>query len=156
MSKETETYLAFLNELRKQVNDLLEKFPDEALDWRPIQGEGEMATNSAAVMAAHLAGSENFFLHELIAGQSVHRDRDAEFSASGMSKGELKRRLEAGAATAQKVLSPLSSAQLDEPRKWRDRTVPLRQLILTLISHFASHLGHMQLTYQLWLANSRK
>ncbi len=156
MLKEAEMYLVVLRDLRNQITDLLEKFPDEALDWRPVQGEGEMATNSAAVMAFHLAGSENFFMREVIGGQPVHRDRDGEFIAKGVPKAELKRRLEAGQALAQTVLSSLTSAQLEESRKWGNRTETVRRVILLVLAHFANHLGHMQLTHQLWLANSRK
>jgi hypothetical protein len=156
MLKEIEIYLTVLSDLRNQIKTLLEQFPDQALDWRPIEGEGEMATNSAAVMALHLAGSENFFMREVISGQPVHRDRGAEFIAKGVAKAELKRRLEAGDALARSVLSPLTSAQLEESRKWGDRTETVRRVILIVIAHFANHLGHMQLTHQLWLTRSRK
>jgi hypothetical protein len=60
MLKEVENYLLILNDLRNQVKNLLEKFPDEALDWRPIEGEGDPATNSATILVTHLAGSESF------------------------------------------------------------------------------------------------
>jgi len=54
------------------------------------------------------------------------------------------------------VLSSLTEAQLDENRKWQDQMVSVRWCILHVIEHTAQHIGHMQLTRQLWIANSKK
>jgi hypothetical protein len=53
-------------------------------------------------------------------------------------------------------LSSLTEPQLAESRKFRDRTVTVRWGILHVIEHFATHIGHMQLTRQLWLAKAKK
>lgn len=156
MLKEVENYLLILNDLRNQVKNLLEKFPDEALDWRPIEGEGDLGTNSATILVTHLAGSESFWIKEVIGGQPIHRNRDAEFITKGGAMAELKRRLEGGAQNTEAILSSLTSAQLEESRKWQDRTGTVRWCIVHVIEHFATHLGHIQLTYQLWLAKSRR
>ncbi len=156
MLKEVESYLSNLNDLRNQLKDLLVKFPDEALDWRPIEGEGDLATNSATVIVAHLTGSESYLIKEVIGGQPIHRDRDAEFATKGVTMTELKRRLDTGAQIAEKTLSPMTSAQLEETRTWRNRTATVRWAIMHVIEHFALHLGHLQLTYQLWLVKSKR
>ena len=57
MIKEIQGYLTTMNELRDQIKSVLEGLPEEALDWRPIEGQGELATNSLGVIVAHLAGS---------------------------------------------------------------------------------------------------
>ena len=156
MLKEIENYLSFLNDLRGQVKTLLEGLPKEALDWKPLDGQGELATNSMAVMTIHLAGSEAFWVKEIIGGQRIQRDRDAEFVAKGLGLADLAAKLEAGAKDSTAILSPLTPGQLEETRKFRDRTVTVRWAILHLIEHFAMHVGHMQLTRQLWLAKSGK
>ncbi|MDI6754132.1 MAG: DUF664 domain-containing protein [Thermodesulfobacteriota bacterium] len=156
MLKEIENYLSFLDDLRSQVKSLLEGLPKEALDWRPIDGQGEMATNSLTVMAIHLAGSEAFWMKEIIGGQSIHRDRDAEFVVKGLGFPELIAKLETAAKETPAILSSLTPAQLEETRKFRDRIVTVRWAILHVIEHFAMHVGHMQLTRQLWLANFGK
>ena len=61
MLQEIQAYLTELDDLRNQVRGLLEGLPQEALDWRPIEGEGDLATNSLSVIATHLAGSESFW-----------------------------------------------------------------------------------------------
>lgn len=156
MLKEVQAYLTKLDGLRNQAKALLEGLSPEALDWRPIQAEGELATNSLAVLAVHLAGSQTYLVKEIIGRTPIQRDREAEFVAKGVSVTELKSRLDAAAKITQEVLSPLTEHQLEESRKFRDRTETVRWGILHVIEHFAIHLGHMQLTRQLWLARSKK
>jgi hypothetical protein len=45
--------------------------------------EGELATNSATMLVADLAGSESYWIKEVIGGQPIHRNRDAEFITNG-------------------------------------------------------------------------
>ena len=156
MLKEVEAYLTKLGDLRNQAKTLLEGLPTEALDWRPIRGEGELATNSLAVMAVHLAGSQTYWMKEIIGRTPIQRDREAEFATRGVPATELKARLDAASRVCEEVLSSLTEAQLEEGRQFRDRTVTARWGILHVMEHFATHLGHMQLTRQLWLAKSKK
>ena len=150
MLNEVENYLAVLELLRGQVQDLLGKFPPEALDWRPIEGTGDLATNSPAALATHLAGSENFLITHVIGGRPTQRDREGEFKTKEVEIGELKRRLAAGTQMTEAILSPLTPGQLEEPRKWLSGSGTVRRCILHAIAHYAAHLGHLQLTYQLW------
>lgn len=156
MLKEIETYLSFLNDLRGQIKTLLEGLPKEALDWKPLEGKGELATNSPAVMATHLAGSEAFWIKEIIGRQSIQRNRDAEFVVKGLGFLEMAAKLEAGIKDSTAILSSLTSPQLEETRKFREQTVTVRWAILHLIEHYAIHVGHLQLTRQLWQAKLGK
>ena len=156
MLKEVQIYLTKLGDLRNQAKALLEGLPPEALDWRPIQGEGELATNSLAVMAVHLAGSQTYWMREIIGRTPIQRDREAEFAAKGVSLADLKARLDAAGKIVEEVLSPLSERQMEEERKFRDKPITVRGGILQVIDHVAQHIGHMQLTRQLWLAKSKK
>lgn len=156
MIKEIENYLLVLNDLRNQVKTLLEGLPQEALDWRPINDEEELATNSLAVMATHLAGSEAFWIKEVIGGQSIRRERDAEFVIKGLGLSKLIAKLDTAGKETQRVLSSLTPVQLEETRKFRERTVTVRWSILHVIEHYAMHAGHMQLTRQLWLNKSKE
>jgi uncharacterized damage-inducible protein DinB len=156
MLKEIQGYLTKLGDLGNQVKTLLDGLPPEALEWRPIRGEGELATNSLAVMAVHLAGSLTYWTKEIIGRTPIQRDREAEFVARGVPATELKARLDAASRVSEEVLSSLTEAQLEEDRKFRDRTVTVRWGILHVIEHFATHIGHMQLTRQLWLARNQK
>jgi len=156
MRKEIQAYLTKLGDLRNQAKTLLEGLPQEALDWRPIQGEGELATNSLAVMSVHLAGSQTYWMKEIIGRTPIQRDREAEFATKGASVADLKAGLDAAGKIAEEVLSPLTENQMEEERKFREKQITVRAGILQVIDHVAQHIGHMQLTRQLWLAKNRK
>jgi len=156
MIAEIQGYISTMNELWDQIKGMLDGLPQEALDWRPIQGEGELATNSLAVMAAHLAGSGTYLIKEVIGRQPIQRDREAEFATRGVNAATLKARVDAAAKSIEEVLSPFTAGQMEEDRKYRDRTANVRWVILHVIEHTALHLGHMQITRQLWLAKTRK
>jgi uncharacterized damage-inducible protein DinB len=147
---ELDNYLQRIEDLRGQVRGLIADLPAEALNWRPIAGDDDHATNSLAVMAAHVAGAEHFWIAEVIGGQPTTRDRDAEFSVQVADASELIRRLDAVGAETREVFSALAAADLDGTREARGKTVAVRWGILHVIDHTALHLGHMQITYQLW------
>jgi len=150
MNPEVESYLKMINDLRGQVGALLAGLPAEALDWRPLEGLDEHATNSLAVLSTHVAGAEHFWIGEVVGGCPTTRDRDAEFATTATDASKLIQRLETVGAETQSVFSALTAADLDGTREARGRTIPVRWCILHVIDHTALHLGHMQLTYQLW------
>jgi len=167
MLPELDNYLKRIEDLREQVSDLIADLPAEALNWRPLPpsvpapsallgtGAGGTeergdATNSLAVLAAHIAGAEHFWIAEVVGGRPPTRDRDAEFATQATDASELVCLLEKIGAETREVLSALSEADLDGVRKVEGRKVPVRWGILHVIDHTALHLGHMQITYQLW------
>ena len=77
MTPEITSYLGLIEDLRGQVGDLIAGLPVEALNWRPIEGLDDHATNSLAIMAAHVAGAEHFWIYEVIGRQPPTRDRPA-------------------------------------------------------------------------------
>jgi uncharacterized damage-inducible protein DinB len=155
---ELENYLQRIDDLRGQAAGLLAGLPQEALDWRPLPGVApapgeekvEGTTNSLAVLATHIAGAEHFWIGEIVAGHPPSRDRDAEFEVRGLGAAELVTRLEQVAAETAEVFAALQPEDLEGTREARGRTVPVRWCILHIVDHTALHLGHMQLTYQLW------
>jgi hypothetical protein len=62
--------------------------------------------------------------------------------------------LEKTARETRDVLFTLSEMDLDGTRQVEGHTVPVRWCILHVIDHTALHLGHMQITYQLWSGGS--
>jgi uncharacterized damage-inducible protein DinB len=151
MHPEVESYLNLLDDLRGQVLDLIAGLPAEALNWRPIADSEEHATNSLAVLATHVAGAEHFWIGEVVGRLPATRDREAEFTTEATSDEALSRLLEQAGEETRQVLSTLGAAELEGVREARGRTIPVRWCILHVIDHTALHLGHMQLTYQLWM-----
>jgi len=166
MLSELDNYLQRIEDLRGQVRDLIADLPAEALNWRPLPpsvppasgGEEGGGTNSLAVLATHIAGAEHFWIAEVVGGGPPTRDRDAEFATQASDASQLVRLLEDTGTETREVFATLTEADpsspsgqsLDGTRQARGRTIPVRWCILHVIDHTALHLGHVQLTYQLW------
>jgi uncharacterized damage-inducible protein DinB len=150
MIPELYSYLQMIADLRGQVRSLIADLPVEALNWRPIEAVGDHATNSLAALAAHVAGAEHYWIGEIVGGRPPTRDRDAEFATEAASVGDLLRLLDKVGVETKAVFLTLTAAQLSKERQAQGRAVPVRWCILHVIDHTALHLGHMQLTYQLW------
>jgi uncharacterized damage-inducible protein DinB len=156
MLTELDNYLQRIDDLLSQVYGIVQGLPAEALNWRPIGGREPVFTNSLAVLAAHIAGAEHFWMGEVVAGLPPTRDRDAEFAVAVDNAGELLRILDLARDETRQLLSVMDPAELDGTREARGRTIPVRWCILHVIDHTALHLGHMQLTYQLWEGGEAK
>jgi uncharacterized damage-inducible protein DinB len=156
MVPELESYLQRIEDLRGQACELIADLPADALNWRPIEGREQHATNSLAVLATHIAGAEHFWIAEVLGGHAPTRDRDAEFTTEVADAAGLVHLLERTGTETKEVFSTLCPADLDGVREARGRTVPVRWCILHVVDHTALHLGHMQLTYQLWAKGESK
>lgn len=139
-----------IEDLRGQMADLVDGLPVEALNWRPTQGEGDMATNSLAALVAHSTGAERFWIAEVVGGRPAARDRPAEFAQQASSAEEVTGWLADTALITKEVLGGLSDADMDRPRRIEDKSLPVRWCLLHVVDHTALHLGHMQVTRQLW------
>jgi uncharacterized damage-inducible protein DinB len=148
---ELDNYLHRIEDLRTQVKALIVDLPPEALDWRPTETVADHASNSLAVLAAHVAGAEHYWMAEVIGGGPPTRDRPAEFATQGTRAEALTDLLDQSGAETRAVFATLTEADLDGVRRVEDRPVPVRWAILHVIDHTALHLGHMQITYQLWM-----
>jgi uncharacterized damage-inducible protein DinB len=140
-------YYDHLQRLHTEIEQVLEGLPQEALDWQP--GE-EM--NSLAVLAFHVAGAERYWLGDVIAEVSSNRDREAEFRTQGLVAAVLKERLSASLSYSRSVLEGMSLQDLLETRIFpRDgRRLSVGWALDHALEHIALHLGHMQVTRQVW------
>ena len=143
---EVEGYIDLLRELRAGFLEAALSFPPDALNWRPPIPE----TNSIYVLATHVLGAEAWWIHEIIGGQDVRRNRPAEFVAEGADLGWLPERMRQVAERSEAVLRGLTEADLRSARTYRERSVTAQWGILHIIDHYSRHLGHLELTRQLW------
>jgi uncharacterized damage-inducible protein DinB len=126
--------------LHKEVRDL----PAEAMDWSPGP---EM--NSVAVLLAHIVG----VLHEgidIALGEHPGRVRAQEFQTRGVLSDTMLRRLDAVIDYARGALPRLGLTDLSKERKDEDGTVSCGWALLHALEHAYLHLGHLQLTCQMW------
>ena len=162
MLSELDNYLQRIEDLRGQAGELITDSPAEALNWRPIDrvedhaSEESLVTNSLAVLATHIAGAEHFWISEVIGGRPSTRNRPTEFTTQASSAAELCHLLEQTGTETRAVFSELEETDLNGTRHVNGQTVPVRWGILHIIDHSALHLGHMQITFQLWMAGKSK
>lgn len=150
MLKEAAAYWERIEDLREQMGQILQTLPLEALNWRPIEDSEDHAMNSIAVLATHAAGAEHFWIGEVVGGLPATRDRAAEFETVVADTAVLQQTLQTVASQTRTILQTLTQQDLDGTRQARDRIVPTRWAILHVIDHTALHLGHIQITAQLW------
>ncbi len=150
MLTELQNYLQRIENLRGQIGDLIAAVPTEALNWRPVEGGDDHVTNSLAVLAVHVAGAEHFWIAEVIGQRPPTRNRAAEFQTRVTDPAVLIETLNKTGAETRQILGALTEDDLKDTRQVQGETVAVRWAILHTIDHLALHLGHMQITYQLW------
>ena len=135
------------HELHTDIMLALDGLPAEALDWKPGP-----ETNSVSVLVTHLTGAERFLIGDVVMGESSNRNRDAEFQVEGLSKGELIQRLTDTEAYLKAAFEKLGVDDLNTERKHprHGKQVGVAWAILHALEHTATHLGHIQMTLQLW------
>ncbi len=138
-----------LEGLHREMGNTLPGLPADALNWQPTEG-----ANSLYVLATHVAGAERYWLGEVVGGQPQRRDREAEFRARGNDASAPLRALYDAGELSRQVLMSLRPESWMEPRTARGREYTLGWCVLHAIEHAALHLGHMQLTRQLWEAQN--
>jgi hypothetical protein len=132
-------------ELHNDIAKTIEGLPLEALDWSPKTG-----VNSITVLIVHLTGSQKFLFGEVIDGQDVHRDRDAEFLAKGLAPDQLTQHLADSLKYVETVLERLTTADLERKCMFRTREVTVGWAIGHSLKHTATHLGHIQVMRDVW------
>ena len=139
-------FLKNLQELHNDVINTLGDLPPEALDWSPKEG-----VNSIAVLIVHLTGSQRYLVGEVIGGQNIHRDRDAEFRARGLTSQDLTKRLHENIDYLTDELQKLTLADLERKCMFRTSEVTIGWILGHALKHTAAHLGHIQMMRDMWL-----
>jgi uncharacterized damage-inducible protein DinB len=139
-------YLQRLEDLQHRLHKEVRDLSAEALDWTPGP-----AMNSVAVLLAHITG----VLHEgidLALDDPPGRVREQEFQTRGVLGAEMLRRLDAVIDYARDALPRLGLEDLAKERKDEDedRMITCGWALLHALEHAYLHLGHIQLTCQIW------
>lgn len=142
-----EDYLERLHSLHRDIEEAFTGLPQEALDWAPLND-----SNSINVLVTHLTGAERYWIGDVAAQDSSNRNRDAEFEVKGLDAAALKQRLQNSENYARQVLENMQVADLGQERisPRNDRTFTVSWALLHALEHTALHLGHIQITRQLW------
>jgi uncharacterized damage-inducible protein DinB len=143
-------FVDYLNSLERLHNDIkasLAELPQAGLDWKPGAG-----MNSLCVIAVHVAGSERYWIGDVVAGEPSGRNREAEFHTQGIDAASLAERLDGSLDYVRSVLEGLALVDLEK------RTISPRDgfesnagwVLAHVMAHTGIHAGHAQMTRQLW------
>lgn len=141
------SYFELLQTVNRDFIATFDDLPAEALDWIP---GADM--NSLCVLVVHTTGSARFWVGVAL-GEPPDRNRDLEFQARGLSGEELKSCFAALEDDVKGALERLTLADLTliHPVPNRgDLRVSAGWALFHALEHTGLHLGHAQITRQLW------
>jgi len=139
--------LVRFRELHADIEKNLDPLPQEAMDWTPGPD-----MNSVSVLVIHLTGSERFWVGDVVMGDPSNRVREAEFQVSGLDKATLLQRLRETEAYLTTAFDKLKLTDLETTRihPLRGYEVTVAWALMHALEHTGIHLGHIELTAQLW------
>jgi uncharacterized damage-inducible protein DinB len=117
---------------------------DDQLNWKPSAQD----TNSIGNLMSHILGAEMFSVVERVGGQSVHRDRSAEFGHRVTRDALLQRRAEVE-RRVHATLDKLTAADLDRVVTTPNGDAPVGRFLMYLLSHLSGHMGQIIMTRKL-------
>jgi DinB superfamily len=146
--------LATFERLTQQLMDEVLAVPADALDWKPGPD-----TNSIWAISIHALSACRHWLVAVVAREPNPRDRESEFRATGSDNEELIQAGKRWIADARRLLPGMDGAYLEAPCDLMRTTgimfpttdtISNRMALLHSLEHLGIHVGHVQLTAQLW------
>jgi hypothetical protein len=136
-----DSYLAelFEQDLLK-LKDEISNFKDEANIWRTVDG----ITNTAGTLVLHLVGNLNYTIGTIIGGTGHVRNRELEFSLTGVSREKLVADIESTIGVAKTSLTGIAPVRLEETYKLEMFGAKSTGYYLTrFYGHLNYHLGQV-------------
>ena len=140
-------YLNCLESLHNDIKASLADLPLVGLDWKPSD-----SMNSLCVLAVHVAGSERYWIGDVVAREPSGRNRESEFHTQGLDAFSLVERLDGSLSYVRNVFEGLALVDLEKgtisPRDGFESNVGW--VLGHILAHTGIHVGHAQMTRQLW------
>ena len=148
-------YLQRLIDVHQDILTAIEGLSLEALDWIPVKSSNQEATgdmNSINVLVTHLCGAERYWIGDVACDDRSMRVRSEEFEVHGMNAILLAEKINQATDFARRALEKINADDLSiEKTQMRDgRPITVGWALLHALEHTAIHLGHIQITRQLW------
>lgn len=160
-TSEIATYRRLFDEKYAEVEQLLADLPPAALTWRPFEtSPWQGAAGSLGWLIAHAVSSTVYLLKRAewtmgrIEWSDVQGDQGKdEFTPANHDPANMRARAAATQAYVHQLLDSLSPADLTASRPHARRPELIftaRYDIMHAFEHMSQHIGHAQLTRQLW------
>lgn len=145
------------DEMFEQMTAFVRPLDDEVLNWRPPIADA----NTIAALVTHACGSTNTWLARAV-GETIARDRDAEFRKTGTAadlvrtiegtRAEVKRRI--ALMNGRDLSTTLTVTRAGGAHAGETMDVSLAWCLEHALVHAGEHWGHIQLTQQLHAARA--
>ena len=159
-TSETAVYGRLFDHLFQELEQLLADLPNEALLWKPFeQSPWQGPSNPLGLIVAHAVSSTVYLLRraEYSMGRREWKEVDGdegreEFGPANHDVTYLRARAKRVQEYVHQFLAGVSSADLDASRAHPKRPITFcaRQELGHALDHLAQHIGHGQITRQLW------
>ena len=146
----TEEYLLFVDTALDGMARIVSELGDDLANERPDMP----GANTPYVILTHCLGVMAYWGGEVVAGREVHRDRAAEFTASGPVADLVDKTRAARAQLAADIAdadsdAPPRTTPTGRPQSWQHTQ---GGVLLHLYEELAQHHGHMEITRDVLLA----
>lgn len=122
-----------------QLADEIQKVPADLL-WERYPG----ITNSCGVLAQHMIGNLNHYIGAGMGDTGYKRNREREFTNTGLSGQELIESINDTSAVIEDTLTKLKPEQLSKPFPlYSSEKFSVSQTLIHLYGHFSYHLGQV-------------
>jgi hypothetical protein len=152
MSDEADDLLLFCDRAVREMGEILLMLGDERANERPDLA----GANSPYAILTHCLGVMEYWIGALVVGRPDHRDRDAEFVATGPVAPLVERSREAIARLHDDVagLDLAASVEGAPAKPWMapGRPFTRRAALVHVLEELVQHHGHMEITRDLLLA----
>lgn len=163
---EIATLRRLFDNLYGDIDALLEDLPNEALLWKPFEtSPWQGASNSLGKIIAHAVSSTVYLLRraEYSLGRCEWNEVDGdegreEFGPANHEIAYLRARVKRTQEVVHRFLDSVTSEQLGatRPHPKRPLTFAARQDTVHALEHLSQHIGHGQITRQLWAIDAAK
>jgi uncharacterized damage-inducible protein DinB len=148
MLTEAQAVVEQFERIHSEIFHWSEGLTEAQLNWKPSAQD----TNSIGNLMSHILGAEMFSVVERVGGESVQRDRSAEFSNRVTRDALLQRRAEVE-RRVRETLDKLTAPDLDRVVNTPNGAAPVGRFLMYVISHLSGHMGQVIMTRKLLDAN---
>ncbi|RIK42953.1 MAG: DinB family protein [Chloroflexi bacterium] len=135
-----------MNANHDALREVVRGLSADALNWQPAP-----ETNSICALVSHALDAERFLLATTL-DHVVARDRESHFRATTASAADLLALIDRAVAENEELLSRVTEDRMAAVVTRPGRTYNGAWWLLQAVEHTREHIGHAQLTRQLWEA----
>ncbi len=145
MKPMVDVVLRMLDGQAERYGKVVDGMPEEALTWRP----GDETTNSVAQLVRHVTAVQTLLLAFAL-GESPTHDHDYSLRNDPATGEELRGLIAAAKAKKDEQLALLDAMDMSTMLPGRAGPVVRAHYVIHTADHGQEHLGHAELTKQLW------